>query len=284
MAVLLGLSIVRAGGFGRAAGKDGFVSVAVNCELEQPALRQLLYDLEVGMPFLFVDPPVAQGPAAAGTTPQDKLRLSFQFRAVAMKLRDAYSLLATIAVLGAIAAYVGIAHTTAASSDDAVNSGETAPVRTAAPSPDAVVERPPPGGNPLWALPLKQLSITRERPIFSPSRRPPPPAMPTYVAPVAVRTAQKPKEPERPSITLLGTILGSSESIGIFLNPATRDIVRLLLGEDHEGWALRSVKSREVTLVKDREKVVLELPPPGGDQAVAIASPPPAVPQRRGRK
>jgi general secretion pathway protein M len=53
--------------------KDGFVSVTVNCELEQSALQQLLYDLEAGMPFLFVDQLVAQGPAA--TTPQDKLRL-----------------------------------------------------------------------------------------------------------------------------------------------------------------------------------------------------------------
>jgi general secretion pathway protein M len=55
--------------------KDGFVSVTVNCELEQPALQQLLYDLEAGMPFLFVDQLVAQGPAAAAITPQGKLRL-----------------------------------------------------------------------------------------------------------------------------------------------------------------------------------------------------------------
>ena len=178
-----------------------------------------------------------------------------------MKLRRTYPLLATIAVLAAIAAYVRSAPS------DAVNSGPATPVRTAGPSADAAVERAPPGGNPLWALPLTQLSITRDRPIFSPSRRPPPPATPTYVAPVAVRTPQKPKEPERPSNTLLGTILGTSESIGIFLNPATRDIVRLRLGEDHEGWALRSVKTREVTLVKDRERVVLELPPPGDQTA-----------------
>jgi general secretion pathway protein N len=201
-----------------------------------------------------------------------------------MKLRRA-PLLATIVVLGAIAAYVGMAHTTAPSSDGAGNSGATAPVRTVAPSPDAAVERPPPGGNPLWALPLKQLSITRERPIFSPSRRPPPPATPTYVAPVAVRTPQKPKEPERPSITLLGTILGTSESIGIFFNPATRDVVRLRLGEDHEGWALRSIKTREVTLVKDRERVVLELPPPGEQTAATDLTPPeaprPSAPARR---
>lgn len=194
-----------------------------------------------------------------------------------MKLRRAHRLLATITVLGAIAVYVGIAHTTAPSSGDAVNAGETAAGRTAAAPPDAAAQRLPPGGNPLWALPLKQLSITRDRPIFSPSRRPPPPATPTYVAPVAVRTPQKPKEPERPQITLLGTILGTSDSIGIFLNPATRDIVRLRLGEDHEGWALRSVKTREVTLVKDRDRVVLELPPPGEQAAAADSTPPEAV-------
>jgi general secretion pathway protein M len=55
--------------------KEGFVSVTVNCELEQPALQQLLYDLEAGMPFLFVDQLVAQGPAIPGTMPEGKLRV-----------------------------------------------------------------------------------------------------------------------------------------------------------------------------------------------------------------
>ena len=35
--------------------KDGFVGLVVSCELEQSALQKLLYDLEAGMPFLFVD-------------------------------------------------------------------------------------------------------------------------------------------------------------------------------------------------------------------------------------
>lgn len=35
--------------------KDGFVGLVVSCELEQPALQKLLYDVEAGMPFLFVD-------------------------------------------------------------------------------------------------------------------------------------------------------------------------------------------------------------------------------------
>jgi general secretion pathway protein M len=35
--------------------KAGFVSMVANCELDQAALQPLLYDLEAGMPFLFVD-------------------------------------------------------------------------------------------------------------------------------------------------------------------------------------------------------------------------------------
>jgi len=43
--------------------KQGFVAATVSCELEQPALQQLLYDLEAGMPFLLVDQLVVQAPA-----------------------------------------------------------------------------------------------------------------------------------------------------------------------------------------------------------------------------
>ena len=45
-----------------AQGKDGYVRVTVNCELEQARLQQLLYDIEAGMPFLFIEQLVAQGP------------------------------------------------------------------------------------------------------------------------------------------------------------------------------------------------------------------------------
>jgi hypothetical protein len=38
---------------------------------------------------------------------------------------------------------------------------------------------PPPGGNPLWGIPISALTATRERPVFSASRRSPaPPAAP----------------------------------------------------------------------------------------------------------
>jgi general secretion pathway protein M len=42
--------------------KDGFVSLIASCEMDQASLQSLLYDLEAGMPFLFVDQLVAQAP------------------------------------------------------------------------------------------------------------------------------------------------------------------------------------------------------------------------------
>jgi general secretion pathway protein M len=55
--------------------KPGFVSVVVSCEIEQPALQQLLYDLESGMPFIFVDQLVVQAPALAASATAGKLRV-----------------------------------------------------------------------------------------------------------------------------------------------------------------------------------------------------------------
>jgi hypothetical protein len=156
--------------------------------------------------------------------------------------------------------------------------GESAPSpRVAARTADA--EPLPSAGNPLWVLPLKQLSSTRDRPIFSPSRRPPPPATPTLVAPVAVRQPVKPAEPERPAVSLLGTIIGIDDRIGVFIESGTQNIVRLRVGDDHQGWVLRLIKAREVTLVKDHEQVaVLELPPPGEAPALGGIPIQPTIP------
>jgi general secretion pathway protein M len=55
--------------------KNGYIGLIASCEIEQPALQQLLYDLEAGMPFLFVDQLVAQAPVpTAGATAQ-RMRL-----------------------------------------------------------------------------------------------------------------------------------------------------------------------------------------------------------------
>jgi general secretion pathway protein N len=124
-----------------------------------------------------------------------------------------------------------------------------------------------PTGNPLWAVPLRSLSSTRERPLFSPSRRPPPPAV--VAAPQVVPTVlpPKPAEPERPLLVLVGTIVGDSGGIGVFLDASTKNVVRLRTGQDHDGWVLRAVRGRDAIFAKDKRSATLSLPAPGEQSA-----------------
>lgn len=133
--------------------------------------------------------------------------------------------------------------------------------------------------NPLWAVPLSALSGTRERPIFSSSRRPPPAVAPA-AAPKLI-AAPKPKEPERPQFSLVGTVASGEEGIGIFLDQATKAALRLKVGENYQGWKLQLIQGREVILEKDQQGVVLALPQPGvaqpagaGQMASDARSPP----------
>jgi hypothetical protein len=122
-------------------------------------------------------------------------------------------------------------------------------------------------GNPLWAVPLRTLSVTRERPIFSPSRRPPPPAVVAapYIPPAAP-TPPKPAEPDRPLLTLVGTVVGETDSIGVFFDQSAKSVIRLRTGQDHTGWILRSVQGREASFQKDNRTAILALPAPGAEQ------------------
>ena len=138
-------------------------------------------------------------------------------------------------------------------------SGPTAP---AAPTERAL------SANPLWAMPLKQFSVTRERPIFLPSRRPPAAPETTATAP---RVVALPKEPERPQLSLVGTISGDDDKFGIFVDQSTKAVIRLRVGDDFEGWKLRSIQGREASLEKSQKTVVLALPQPSTSQsAVAV--------------
>jgi general secretion pathway protein N len=119
----------------------------------------------------------------------------------------------------------------------------------------------PLSANPLWAIPLTKLSGTRDRPIFSPSRRPPPPVVAAEPAPAPLPPPRK-KELEPPPLSLVGTIASDEESFGIFLDPSTKQALRLKLGEDYQGWKLRAVQGREVTMEKDQQSAVLTLPAP----------------------
>jgi general secretion pathway protein M len=55
--------------------KTGFLTIIASCDISQPGLQQLLYDLEAGMPFLLVDQLVVQAPASFAASGEGKLRV-----------------------------------------------------------------------------------------------------------------------------------------------------------------------------------------------------------------
>ena len=119
--------------------------------------------------------------------------------------------------------------------------------------------------NPLWAIPLTQLSGTRDRPIFSPSRRPAPVVADTE--PVVAKPPPRKKEVQPPPLSLVGTIASDDESFGIFIDQSSKAALRLKVGENYQGWKLLRIRGREVTMQKDQQAAVLTLPQPGGGQS-----------------
>ena len=121
-------------------------------------------------------------------------------------------------------------------------------------------------GNPLWAIPLSILSATRERPLFSSSRRSPTRVVVAPPRPEPVNPPPPPPAPEVPGLALVGAVVNGDQGIAVFVDPSTQIVVRLKLGEAHSGWVLRRVQGRETTLEKDQRTITLKLPLPGEPQ------------------
>lgn len=119
-------------------------------------------------------------------------------------------------------------------------------------------------GNPLWGIPLNTLRATRERPLFSPTRRPPAPAIVAAPPPTPVAAAPPP-EPDQPELSLVGVVAGRREGFAVFISNTNHNVVRLRTGEGQDGWILRSVSGREAVLEKNNRTAVVELPPLTGD-------------------
>jgi general secretion pathway protein N len=168
---------------------------------------------------------------------------------------------------------------TASGVDDAANPGADNPgldvTRHAMPPPDVTAkpaETPTVAANPLWAIPLSALTATRTRPLFTPSRRAPSPVVASVPVAAPRPPPPPPAVPQHPNLTLVGTVAGENEGIAVFVDPATRDTVRLRTGEGHGGWILQSVERSAATLQKGEQTETLALP-----RATAVAAPAPVI-------
>jgi hypothetical protein len=127
-------------------------------------------------------------------------------------------------------------------------------------------EQASPAGNPLLTFPLSALAATRNRPLFSASRRPPIVAVP-IVAPPQKEEALAPPPPEQPLLTLIGTIVGPEASVAMLQGSNAEAISRLRVGQENDGWRVRGIGLRSIVVEKGAQSVELDLPRPNGKSA-----------------
>lgn len=98
-------------------------------------------------------------------------------------------------------------------------------------------------GNPLQAQSLDSLSATRDRPLFTPDRRPaalpPPPTAPEPAPP-----------PAPPDVTLLGIVVAHEGARAIVRSGVTK-IERVQIGDDISGWKVSQIETRRLLLSLD---------------------------------
>ena len=126
-----------------------------------------------------------------------------------------------------------------------------------------------PEGNPLRAIPLSALSETRERPVFSASRRPPTVARVSASPPPAPPVAPSaPDLHEPPPLTLLGTIVNSASPVAIVKSASSEIVSSVRVGEENLGWRLKSVAARSILIEKEDHSVTLGFPAPQDSNGV----------------
>lgn len=135
-------------------------------------------------------------------------------------------------------------------------------------------ERPaeavPPELNPLADV-LPALKAIRERPLFSPSRRPPRPA-PAPVAQVVVPTAPPPTP--APALRLIGIVQDPENAAGVVKRSAGPTIV-LRTGDPIDGWAVSEIGPEHLTLRLGEQVQTYRIFTPAGARPRPV--PPPQV-------
>ena len=142
-------------------------------------------------------------------------------------------------------------------------------------SPDGV-------GNPVAEIPLASLSATRERPLFAPSRRPPPPAPAPAAEPAAEAAKSEAAQAQAQALKLLGTAIGPSARRAVVVEGADPP-ASLAEGDSAWGWTLRARRPAlgDAGGVRPDDRPGAAFGRPGAGRGL---SPPGAVDERARRK
>jgi hypothetical protein len=164
------------------------------------------------------------------------------------------------------------------------------PCLAAAPVAQAQIHSVTPPVSPLAAQPLDRFSATRDRPLFSPTRRPPAP-------PVIV--AAPPPPPPPPNVALLGVVMDGEQAHAVVRTGPTEKVLRVSIGDDIGGWKVGQIEQRKLVLllngrtatftmfsgnsVKHWPSAMASAPPPTANQAVPNEPSSPIPASRRPR-
>ena len=96
------------------------------------------------------------------------------------------------------------------------------------------------------------------RPLFSPTRRPPPPPVSAALQPLSPPV---PSLPSAPNVALSGVIVGpGGGGVALVRGPLDPAPVRVRLGGTVDGWTVAEIRPRAVVLRRDGRSATVDLP------------------------
>ena len=125
--------------------------------------------------------------------------------------------------------------------------------------PDAAIdiEMPAVSDNPVAEVPLDRLSDTRDRPLFSRSRRPLAPPAPAAIA-ARVEPQPLPLLPP-PGVALFGIVVGPQGARAYIATGAADRIIGVRLGDDVSGWTVTAITQSNLVLSRAERSATFTL-------------------------
>ncbi|HUG62470.1 MAG TPA: hypothetical protein VMP03_11520 [Methylomirabilota bacterium] len=123
--------------------------------------------------------------------------------------------------------------------------------------------------NPLAEVSLDSLGNFRDRPLFVPSRRPPPPPQaivdPEPEEPQVLYEEPEPEEgpAETPTVTLSGILEIDSESVAMLRDQTEDTTLAVRVGDPVEAWTVAAIGNDSITLELDGEEHEIRIFQPG---------------------
>ena len=107
--------------------------------------------------------------------------------------------------------------------------------------------------NPLAAHALEDFAATRDRPLFTPSRRP-------FVAPPVARAeAPPPPPPPPPELTFFGTLVDAEGASAIVRGGPSEKPVHVHVGDMVGGWKIAMIDDRQIVLSRDDRSITFTM-------------------------